>query len=166
MAILFKKLKQGGSILPKKLQTGGEVKTDISKTKKINPYIRTAGSHNLESEDYVTKVMGDQYTPKNVGYTYGHQRDNAFTKAYNESQRTQGADYRFAGEDSTPMFTMYPGSSYRPGAQHGIVGQNYYLPKDTPGRVVTVGDYRANPSAYKYATQSADYDQYNKYLGL
>lgn len=161
MSILFKKsIKAQAGV---KLQEG----TNVLKGKQTSPYRRVTSDFNPEREKYITEFMGEGYTPKNVGYTYGYQRDPGFTKTYNAAI-DGGTGY--AGKPTDPMFTMYPGSSYRRGqpvpTETGTE-PSYYLPRDTQGRVVTVGEYQANPRAFKYATTGGtDFGQFDKYLGL
>ena len=158
MSILFKKsIKAQAGV---KLQEG----TNILKGKQISPYRRVTSDFNPEREKYITEFMGEGYTPKNVGYSYGYQRDPDFTKAYNTAV-AGGTSY--TGKPTDTMFTMYPGQSYTRGSRVEGGGYSYNLPRDTPGRPVTVEQYQKNPGAFKYATTGGtDFGQFDKYLGL
>ena len=179
MAILFKKTQP----LSLRFQTGGATapidppvvpglgdkakKTSVAKGAEnvtqsgLNPYIR-AGAHK-GFDTYLNTVMGDARAKDN--YSYQLARDGKFVENYSNDINTHGANRTFLGNDSTPMFTLRPGSSVRRGSKVNGA-QEYYIPDEAPSKVITVGDYRKNPAAYKYAVDSKDLDEFNQYLGL
>jgi len=134
---------------------------------RVNPYKqdKVYGT----SAGYISNLINSRnpgtITSADNGYAYKIYPNEGFTGGFNS--REEGGVY--GGSPDDVMFSVTPGRSFAAGpsykGENGVMQEGTYEPKPGAQKYdVTVGQYQANPDAFKRMAATHDFSQYDNYF--